>query len=360
MNNKAKDTLCRYNMLSKGDRVVAAVSGGADSMALIRFLLEIRDEFELSLSVCHVNHLLRGSEADRDEDFVRDFCKKNSIPFYLLRCDVSALSKEKGIGFEECGREVRYAFFNETIDKLGGGKIATAHTLSDRCETLIFNIARGTSPSGISSIAPMRENVIRPLIDCTREEIENYLSSLSQPFMTDSTNSDTEYTRNFIRAEMIPLFRKLNPSFEASLKNLFDLSGEDNAYFSKKVCVFLEKNRDENGIELCAFLKEDKAVMRRIIASVFTENNVMLSKKICDEILSLSQSGDFKINVCKDTFFVCKNGFLRFEGTIKTEKQDFCLNVKLGKTPLPDGRILELSIISRDEFKKIKEIRKIY
>lgn len=355
MNNKVRDTLFEHGMLKEGDRVIAAVSGGADSMALLCFLLSIREEFSLSLSVCHVNHLLRGEEADRDENFVREFCKKNSIPFYLLRCDVKALAEEKGIGFEECGRNVRYDFFKETAEKLGGAKIATAHTLSDRCETLIFNLARGTSPASVSSIAPVRENIIRPLIDCTREEIEDYLSSISQPFMTDSTNSDTEYTRNFIRAEIIPKLKSLNPSLEASMKNLFDLSFEDNDYFSKKVCNFLSKAQGENGVDSSLFLKEDKALMRRIIAYLFTENNVMLSKKLCDEILNLSKSGDFKINVCKDTFFVCKNGFMRFEKAEKRQKCTYSLPLALGKTVLVDGRILNLSIIDRKKFEKIKE-----
>lgn len=355
MNNKVRDTLSKYDMLSVGDRVIAAVSGGADSMALLCMLLEIRDEFELSISVCHVNHLLRGKEADRDECFVREFCKDHSIPFYLLRCDVKALAQEKGLGFEECGRSVRYDFFNETAKKLGGAKIATAHTLSDRSETLIFNIARGTSPAGISSIAPVRENIIRPLIDCTREEIESYLASISQPFVTDSTNCDTEYTRNFIRADIVPKLKELNPSLENSLKNLFDLVGEDNEYFSKKVSSFLEKAKSESGISISLLLKEDKAISRRIIAALFAENNVMLSKKLCDEILLLAESGDFKINVCKDTFFVCKKGFLRFEKAKEMQKCDYCLPVILGKSILPDGRILKLSLITRDDFENFKE-----
>lgn len=355
MNNKVRETLSKYDMLSKGDRVLAAVSGGADSMALICLLLELRDEFELSLSVCHVNHLLRGEEANRDENFVRSFCERNSIPFYLLRCDVKALSEEKGLGFEECGRLVRYNFFNETSRKIGGCKIATAHTLSDRCETLIFNLARGTSPAGISSIAPKRDNIIRPLIDCTRKEVEDYLSSVSQSFVTDSTNSDTEYTRNFIRADIIPKLKELNPSLQYSLKNLFDLTLEDNEYFSKKVSEFLVKAKSKKGVELALFLKQDKAVARRIIAALFAENNVMLSKRLCDEILMLSESGDFKINVCKDTYFVCRNGFLRFEAEEKKQTSDYCLPVVLGDTRLPDDRVLRLSLINREIFENFKE-----
>ena len=355
MNNKVRDTLIKYDMLSKGDEVLAAVSGGADSMALICQLLELRQEFELSLSVCHVNHLLRGKEADRDENFVREFCSKNSIPFYLLRCDVKALAEEKSLGFEECGRLVRYDFFNQTAKRLGEAKIATAHTLSDRCETLIFNLARGTSPAGISSIAPKRDNIIRPLIDCTREEIETYLSTISQPFVTDSTNADTQYTRNFIRAKIIPELKILNPSLESSLKNLFDLALEDNNYFSNEIAVFLKNAKSDNGIDSALFLKQDKAVERRIIAALFAENNVMLSKKTCDEILSLAQSGDFKINVCKDTYFVCKNGFLHFQRKELRETNAYAFPVSLGDTPLPDGRILRLSLITKKQFENFKK-----
>lgn len=359
MNSKALSTLHRYNMLERGDRVIAAVSGGADSMALLCFLLEIKEEYSLSISVCHVNHLLRGEEADRDQNFVRDFCDKNAIPFYLLRCDVSSLAKERGIGFEECGRDVRYEFFTKTAEKLGGAKIATAHTLSDCSETLIFNLARGTSPSGISSIAPIRDNIIRPLIECTRDEVEAYLASISQPYITDSTNLDTAYTRNFIRAEIIPLFKKINPSFEAAVQNLTELSREDSLFINSKTDEFFSLYIKDGSLCRNLFLKTDKALRRRIIARLFTENNVMLQKRKIDDILAAAEIGDFCINIQKNIFAVCKNDVIRLERRETPKTANYEIPAVLGNHPLPDGRILKLSLINREEFEKIKENSKM-
>ncbi|MEE1279732.1 MAG: tRNA lysidine(34) synthetase TilS [Oscillospiraceae bacterium] len=358
MNSKALSTLRRFNMLERGDRVIAAVSGGADSMALLCFLLEIKEEYSLSISVCHVNHLLRGEEAERDQNFVRDFCDKNALPFYLLRCDISSLAKERGIGFEECGRDVRYGFFDETAKKLGGAKIATAHTLSDCSETLIFNLARGTSPAGLASIAPIRGNIIRPLIECTRNEVEYFLASISQKYITDSTNSDTAYTRNFIRAEIIPALKKLNPSFEAAVQNLTELSREDSHFIKEKSDELYAAISKNGGIDRNLFLKADKALRRRIIAKLFTENNVMLQKKTVDEILAAAENGDFCINVKKDTFIVCRDSVIGLKGQAKPQKAEYEIPACLGAHPLPDGRILKLSLIERSEFEKIKEFSK--
>ncbi len=358
MNSKALSTLRRYNMLERGDRVIAAVSGGADSMALLCFLLEIKAEYSLSLSVCHVNHLLRGEEAERDEKFVEDFCNKNSLPFYLLRCDVKKLAEKRGIGFEECGRDVRYEFFSKTAKKLGGAKIATAHTLSDCSETLIFNLARGTSLSGISSIAPVRDNIIRPLIECTRDEVEAYLASISQPHITDSTNSDTAYTRNYIRAEIIPLIKKINPSFEAAVQNLTELAREDSQYLNLKTDEFFSLYIKDGSLCKNLFLKTDKALRRRIIARLFTENNVMLQKKKVDEVLNAAETGDFCINLQKNIFAVCKDDIIRLERREKPKTAEYEIPAILGTHKLPDGRILSLSLIERDEFEKIKEFSK--
>ncbi len=354
MNKKVLNTIKKYNMLSFGDKVVCAVSGGADSMALICFLLGIKEEFDLSLTVCHINHKLRGEEAERDAKFVYNFCKNKGISFKLLNVDVLALSREKSMGFEECGREVRYNFLDETIKELGGGKIATAHTLSDCAETLIFNIARGTSPAGISSISPVRDNIIRPLIECTREEIEAYLLSLGQSYVTDSTNTDTAYTRNYIRKEIIPNFRKLNPNFYSSVLNLTSLSREQ-AEFLNLHCDEIYKEISQNKkIDIEAFQNLHISLKRGIISIIFRENNIEFSKKKCDEILSLIDIGDFKTSICRDGYLVLKNGLLYFERK-PLPKEDFSFPVSLGSFLLPDYREIKLTLISREEFENIKK-----
>ncbi len=358
MNNKAIKTIRRYNMLSRGDSVIAAVSGGADSMALICLLLDLREKYRLNISVCHINHLLRGDEADRDENFVRSFCQKHSLPFYLLRCDVAAKAKEQKIGFEECGRQVRYDFLKETAKNIGiNVKIATAHTLSDCGETLIFNIARGCSPAAISSIVPKRDNVIRPLIECTREEIEAYLLDKRQTYMIDSTNADSAYNRNFIRKEIMPRLKKLNPSLDSAVLNLTALARQQADFLGE--CIRKESRRAlvGGGIDKSVLLELHPAVSSGIIAEFFRNNNIEFSKKRCDEIFEVLENETFKISVCKNGYILCRgDGILRFEMQYPPQKAtDFSLPFKEGIYELEGGREIRLSKIRREDFENLKK-----
>ena len=211
MLDKALSAVEKYNMLSPGAAVIAAVSGGADSMAMLLFLMKISERYSLSLTVAHVNHGLRGEEARRDEEYVRSFCEKNSLRFEVLHADVATLAKQSGETCEECGRRVRYEFF-ESIDK--NAKIATAHTASDNAETMLFNLARGSSLKGLCGIPPVRGNIIRPLIFCTREDIEVFCRENSLDFVTDSTNLTLDYSRNKIRHIAVPALKEINSAFE--------------------------------------------------------------------------------------------------------------------------------------------------
>lgn len=175
MISKVLETIRKYELLKEGDRVVAGISGGADSVALLHCLAKGLPQYRLKLVACHVNHRLRGAESDRDEAFVRSLCSQYEIPCHVLSEDVAALAKERGTGIEECGRELRYRFFRETAAGYGEGtKIATAHTLSDQAETVLFRLARGTGLRGLCGIPPMRGAVVRPLLDVTRKEVERY------------------------------------------------------------------------------------------------------------------------------------------------------------------------------------------
>lgn len=355
MNNKALNTIKKYSMLNKGDRVIASVSGGADSMALLCLLLEIKEEYNLSITVCHINHMLRGDEAIRDEEFVSSFCKKKSLDFRLLRCDVLSLSKEKGIGFEECGREVRYGFLSQTAKSLSGAKIMTAHTLSDCAETLIFNIARGTSPTGVSSINPVRDNIMRPLIECTREEIEAYLLRKGVSYVTDSTNSDTEYTRNYIRHEIIPRFKRLNPSFEQSVLNLTSISREQSDYILACAKKEMEQISSDKKIDRIKFLDLHPAIKSGIISLIFRENNIEFSKKKCDEILSKIKGEAFKISLNSNLFLEGnENSFFVSENS-KPVITNFNIPVILGEHPLDEFKKIKFSLISYEKYLQIKE-----
>ena len=243
---KVKNTIRRYNLPLTGRTVAVGVSGGADSMALLHVLLELKDEYKLNVIACHVNHGIRGETADRDEMFVIKECEKLGVEVHVLSADVPGGAEREHLGFEEYGRRLRYEFFNSVADDV---IIATAHTLSDRCETLIFNITRGTSVKGLCSIPAVRDNIVRPLIDCTRDEIEKYCADNSIEYITDETNFEDIYSRNLIRLNVIPELKKLNPSLEKSFFRLICNAEEENDFISELSKQITDKAKKKDGYD---------------------------------------------------------------------------------------------------------------
>ena len=211
MTHKALSTCEKYKLLEDGGTVLVALSGGADSTALLHFLYSVKEKYNLTILAAHLNHGIRGEEADRDERFCKILCEKYNIPFYSKTLDIPALSKQRGVSEELCGRDERYAFLG-TLAEAHNARIATAHNADDNAETLIFNLARGSSLRGAAGIPPKRGRIIRPLIEVTRAQIEEYCAENGLDFVTDSTNLGDEYTRNKIRHHVIPVLRELKVS----------------------------------------------------------------------------------------------------------------------------------------------------
>lgn len=207
------NTIFRYKMLSRDDYVAVAFSGGADSTAL----LDILHKEGYRVAAIHVNHMIRGAEADSDEEFCRQFCKERDIPFFCHRIDVPAEAKKSGEGLEEAARRLRYAAIEETVKKEGISRVATAHHADDNAETVIFNIVRGSGAKGGCGIPPVRGMFVRPLIDITREEVLAYCKENNLEYVTDSTNLSTDYTRNYIRHEIMPRLKEINPLVSSAL-----------------------------------------------------------------------------------------------------------------------------------------------
>lgn len=224
MKDKVLATVKLNKMLRQGDRVIIGLSGGADSVALLCVLLKLKDELGITISAVHVNHCLRGEESDRDELFCKNLCENNGIPFKSVRVDVNSYCEQRKLGTEEGARELRYKIF-EQCDSLA--KIATAHTLSDNAETVIMNLARGSALDGLCGIPPVRGRIIRPIIDCSRADVENFLADIGQNFVTDSTNLTDDYNRNRVRHNIIPILKQLNPEFERSVKKSCDALRKD-------------------------------------------------------------------------------------------------------------------------------------
>lgn len=262
---KVRETAEKFGMFQNKKSVIVGLSGGADSCALLHILCRLKDEYALDITAAHVNHGIRGDEAQRDEDFAAEFCKKLGVPFKVLHCDVPNEAKAAGMGLEEYGRKIRYEFFS-SIDS--EALIATAHNLNDCCETLIFNLARGTSVKGLRSIPPVRGNVIRPLIECTRAEIEQYCRENGIEFVTDSTNLDENYTRNRIRLKILPELKKINPSFEQAAARLIESACEDEDYFGSVTAQTLEKAQKNGGYDAKPLISCHEAVRKRAVAAI--------------------------------------------------------------------------------------------
>jgi tRNA(Ile)-lysidine synthase len=233
----ARTTVAEHDMLPAGVVVLALVSGGADSVALVR-LLASGDLGDVSgrLSVLHINHLLRGDDAEADELFVTALCDTLAVACRVVRYDVAAYARAEGFNLEDAGRRVRYRFADDELDArcdaLGvpreAGRIAVAHTADDRLETFLARIVTGAGAGGLASIAPVRGRIVRPLIGARRAEVTAYLGELGQPWREDVTNADTEQQRAWLRHKLLPLIERRNPSFSDTVgRTMTVLSGDE-------------------------------------------------------------------------------------------------------------------------------------
>ncbi|MBR1673943.1 MAG: tRNA lysidine(34) synthetase TilS [Eubacterium sp.] len=207
---KVKKYISDNQLFGQGDGIVIGLSGGADSVSLLLALNSLKEEMGLSLAAVHLNHMIRGAEADRDESFVRELCGRLGVKLVVFKEDIPKLASEKGLTEEEAGRLKRYELFEKVMREEGFTRVAVAHNSDDLAETVIFNMARGSSIRGLAGIQARRGFIVRPILGMSRREIEEYLSSIGQDYVTDSTNNETEYSRNLIRHEVLPRLAELN------------------------------------------------------------------------------------------------------------------------------------------------------
>ncbi len=280
-----EERYCKENkLLPRGGTVLAAVSGGCDSMCLLHSLVELSGKFGFSVAAAHFNHMLRGDESDRDERFVTEYCKNLGIPCYTGRGDVHAEAAQRRRGIEETARSMRYAFLERVCSQRGFLRIATAHSADDNVETVLINLARGAGLAGISGIPPRRGNVIRPLLFATRAEIELFLNENDIPHVEDSTNADDDYTRNKLRHHVIPALREINPRLSETVLKTCELAGMDDRYLSGLAEDFIKSSITSYGkIPVKALSALSYPVASRVIRHLIPG----LSKKHVDTVLSL-------------------------------------------------------------------------
>ncbi len=297
MKNKVLSSIRKHNMISAGDTVCTALSGGADSVALLVLLRELSAELDFSLSAVHINHMLRGDESNRDEAFCRDLCGRLNIPLTVFREDADAFSHSLGVSVETGARELRYKLF----DTVSCTKIATAHNLNDNAETLLFRLARGTGLRGLAGIPPVRGKIIRPLIECTRTEIEDFLTEIGQSFVTDSTNLSNNYSRNRIRHNVIPELEAVHGAFPECVTRLTESFAEDED--------FLTSEAKKCGNQ--SLFKLHPAIRKRVIINQLKSHNLKVYTKRIDEIEEALMLRKSRIAIENGFFAAFTNGVMR-------------------------------------------------
>ncbi len=226
----------RHRLIRPGDKVLAACSGGPDSMALVHILLMLRPEYKFTLAVAHLNHMLRGGESDEDEEFVEAFCRRHSVPFYRTAIDVRRFAQESGRSIEDAARYVRYDWLQKVALDIGGAKIATGHHRDDQAETVLINLLRGAGSAGLRGMQPERNGVIRPLLSVNRQEIAIYCAEHQLHPRTDSSNRDTDYLRNRIRLKLLPdIEREYNPAIRETLWRTAALLSDEHNFIRETV-----------------------------------------------------------------------------------------------------------------------------
>lgn len=286
-------TIKKYNLIKDNDSIVIGVSGGPDSIALLDIL---RKKENIKIYVAHINHMAR-EDAGQDEEYVIQYCKKNNIPVFTKKIDIIKKSKQEKIGTEQAGRQARYEFFEEIMQKTNSNKIATAHNKNDLVETLIMNQIRGSGVSGLKSIEPIRDGkFIRPLIEAKREEIEKYCEDKKLNPRYDYTNKENVYTRNKIRNVIIPYIQEnINPNIIESLTRLSQIATEESDYIQKQTQKsyneILEKREQENiQLNLIEFNKLDMVIKKRVVMYTINElvgNTREIEKINIEDIIKL-------------------------------------------------------------------------
>lgn len=322
MTDRIISAIDTYSMLKKGERVTAALSGGADSVCLLLVLKELEEKYSIKVDAVHINHCIRGEESDRDEQFCRSLCRKLGVNLIVERIDVPSYAAKNKKSLEEAARDIRYSVFAEVSS---GGKLATAHTASDSAETVILNLARGTGLKGICGIPPVRDNIIRPLINVTRQDVENYLRDRDQNFITDSTNLSMDYTRNRIRHKIIPEILQINSGFYKTFCAELKIFSEENKFIEKSAQTAYNICYVDGA--LYGLHKYDTVIRKRCIARLLKSKRLSVSSEKINNIDKILECGG-KINIASGVYAVCRKNVLTI---LKEEKTNMNQSILLAE-----------------------------
>ncbi len=346
-----KKTILDKSLLQKGDKVLVALSGGADSVCLLHALCSLKAELDIKVAAAHLNHMIRGREADSDEAYAAELCTMLGVPFYAERVDVPAVSKRDCISEELAGRQERYAFFERLSKSHGYTKTATAHNRNDRAETVLMRVIRGTGLDGLGSIKYKRDDgVIRPLLDVKRADIEKYCQENSLEFCTDSTNAETIYTRNKIRGELIPFIEKnFNPKIIDTLCTFSENCEEDASFINGYAQRLYDRinspmpKRKPTVLDIKSLQMVDESIQNRLIRIATKEvmgDDYKTGRCHIDAMRALfDKETGAKAELPKGLRVSVKYGWLEFkiDDGQAAETEDFCYEIEIdGETSLLD------------------------
>ena len=324
MDAKIEYAIKAHSMDRAYSKVIVGLSGGADSSLLLHYFAKKANEV-----VCvHVNHMIRGAEADRDEEFCKSLCEKYGVSLVVHKIDIPSLAKQSGMGIEEAARQERYRVFYEELDKRGFDAILVAHNADDNLESVLFNLARGAGINGLAGIKPVNGRVLRPLIYLSKEEIFSICNENNIEYVTDSTNEDTDYTRNYIRHGIVPQLKKLNPELNCAIARMTDTLRSDEEYILSQAKVFMLEYDGEgvNTAKLCALDKSVRARVYRLMSGVSLDYKSICA---CDELLLNSECGSY-VNLKDGLAFKKEHDYVHFLDASQLKKESFSY-------PLEDG-----------------------
>lgn len=295
---KVTATIKKHSMFSEGERILIGLSGGPDSVCLLYILSNLKDEFKLDLHAIHIDHGLRPEETPEEIRFCKNICDQLNVPFIAKSIDVKSYAKKHVTNRQEAARELRYRTFEETAHEINANKIALGHTADDQAETLLMHLFRGSGPTGLSGIPPMRGKIIRPLIEIGRREIADFLYDSALPYIVDSSNLKKDYLRNKIRLSLIPMLKEYNPNIIETLSRTAEIFREEERYFgitATKTLMKLITKKTDSHIELFLIPLEnmEKVILRRVLRRAIEETKGLrgISFTHIEDIIKLIKTG---------------------------------------------------------------------
>ncbi len=337
----------KEKLIENGDRIVVGFSGGPDSVFLVEMLLKLKTKIDFNMVLVHINHLLRGEDAQRDEDFSIQYGKDKKIEVYTRKIDITSLGKDKGLTLEEAGREARYDFYKEILEKTHSNKIALAHNKDDQIETFMFRLSRGAGLSGLEGILSRRDIFIRPISEIYKNDILNYLDENEVSYCIDHTNFENEFTRNSIRLDLIPFIEKrYNPKFKDKIYSLIEEIREVNSFINEEIKYFSQKDI----ILIDEITRFPKGIRGKILSSYLYRYGIEVNRKKIELIESLLVKGGSQ-QISLDGNYLLKKEYNLLKIVKNNEKIE---RIEEKKLTIP-GSIEFGKYIIKAEYKKIEE-----